>query len=58
LRKGEGSFGKLNRELTGQSIDQVFSHMKWTQWIRENLKAEIKFPIIADHQGKIAANPL
>ena len=29
--------------------------MKWTQWIKENLKVEIKFPIIADDQGKIAA---
>jgi peroxiredoxin (alkyl hydroperoxide reductase subunit C) len=29
--------------------------MKWTQWIRENLNVEIRFPIIADDQGKIAA---
>ena len=48
-------FKALNCELIGLSIDQVFSHMKWTQWIKENLKVEIKFPIIADDQGKVAA---
>jgi peroxiredoxin 2/4 len=52
MRRGE--FEKLNCELIGLSIDQVFSHMKWTQWIKENLNVEITFPIIADDQGKIA----
>ncbi|MCF2139241.1 MAG: peroxiredoxin [Candidatus Lokiarchaeota archaeon] len=42
-------FKKLNCELIGLSIDQVFSHIKWTEWIKENLKQEIQFPIIADH---------
>jgi peroxiredoxin (alkyl hydroperoxide reductase subunit C) len=55
FEKMRGEFEKLNCELIGLSIDQVFSHMKWTQWIRENLKVEIKFPIIADDQGKVAA---
>ncbi|MDD1757274.1 MAG: peroxiredoxin, partial [Methanotrichaceae archaeon] len=48
-------FEKLNCDLIGLSIDQVFSHMKWTEWIRQNLGVEIKFPIIADDSGKIAA---
>jgi len=55
FEKRRGEFEKLNCDLIGLSIDQVFSHMKWTQWIKENLKVEIKFPIIADDQGKIAA---
>ena len=38
---------KLNCALIGMSIDQVFSHIKWVEWIKENLKVEIKFPIIA-----------
>lgn len=41
-------FRKLNTELVGLSVDQVFSHIKWTEWIQENLKAKIEFPIIAD----------
>jgi len=38
---------KINCALVGMSIDQVFSHIKWVQWIKENLNVEIKFPIIA-----------
>lgn len=47
-------FQELDVELVGLSIDQVFSHLKWTEWIEENLNMEIPFPIIADDQGKIA----
>lgn len=46
-------FKALNAELIGLSIDQVFSHIKWTEWIKENLDVEIPFPIIADH-GNVA----
>ncbi|CAD6492942.1 MAG: Peroxiredoxin [Candidatus Argoarchaeum ethanivorans] len=47
-------FKKLDCELIGLSIDQVFSHIKWVEWIKENLNEEIKFPIIADDTGRIA----
>lgn len=47
-------FQKLNVQLVGLSIDQVFSHIKWVEWIREKLGVEIKFPIIADDAGEIA----
>jgi peroxiredoxin (alkyl hydroperoxide reductase subunit C) len=47
-------FKKLNTELIGLSIDQVFSHIKWVEWIKKELKVEIQFPIIADDRGKIA----
>ncbi len=47
-------FKKLNCELIGLSIDQVFSHIKWVQWIKENLNVEIKFPVIADDTGIVA----
>ena len=40
-------FKKMNCELIGLSIDQVFSHIKWVEWIKANLKEEILFPIIA-----------
>lgn len=46
-------FKKLNCELIGLSIDQVFSHIKWMEWIKEKLNIEIQFPIIAD-DGTIA----
>ena len=54
FQKRYDEFKKLNCELIGLSIDQVFSHIKWVEWIKENLKAEIMFPIIADDRGKIA----
>jgi len=43
-----------NCELIGLSIDQVFSHIKWIEWIKEKLNIEIQFPIIADDKGEIA----
>ena len=47
-------FKKMNTELIGLSIDQVFSHIKWVDWIKDNLGEEIKFPIIADDRGELA----
>lgn len=41
-------FRALNCELIGMSVDQVFSHIKWEEWIHEKLGVEIQFPIIAD----------
>ncbi len=46
-------FKSLNCELIGLSVDQVFSHIKWEEWIKENMNIEIEFPIIAD-TGKVA----
>ncbi len=47
-------FKNLNTELIGLSIDQVFSHIKWVEWIENTLKVQIPFPIIADDKGEIA----
>ncbi len=47
-------FKKLDCELIGLSIDQVFSHIKWVEWIKDNLEVEIKFPVIADDTGRVA----
>ncbi|MEM2962032.1 MAG: peroxiredoxin [Candidatus Bathyarchaeia archaeon] len=48
FQKRYEKFKALNCELIGLSVDQVFSHMKWEEWIREKLGVEIQFPIIAD----------
>lgn len=47
-------FKELGCELIGLSIDQVFSHIKWVEWIEDNLKEKIEFPVIADDTGKVA----
>ncbi len=54
FQKRYEEFEELNAQLIGLSIDQVFSHIKWVEWIRENLDMEIKFPVIADDMGEIA----
>lgn len=48
------TFQKLGTELLGLSVDQVQPHIKWIQWIEENLGQEIPFPIIADPLGDVA----
>ena len=53
FQKRYNEFKKLDTELIGLSVDQVFSHIKWEEWIKDNLNVEIKFPIIAD-TGKVA----
>ena len=40
-------FEELGVKLIGMSIDQIFSHIKWVEWIKDNLNVEIKFPIVA-----------
>jgi len=47
-------FEDVGAKLIGLSIDQVFSHIKWVEWIEENMNVKIPFPIIADDIGKVA----
>jgi peroxiredoxin (alkyl hydroperoxide reductase subunit C) len=48
FQKRYEQFKELNCELIGLSVDQVFAHLKWTEWIKDKLNVEIQFPIIAD----------
>ena len=54
FQKRKKEFDELNCELIGLSIDQVFSHIKWVEWIKEKTGVEIEFPIIADDMGQVA----
>lgn len=47
-------FRVLNTELIGLSVDSIYSHIKWVEWIKEKFNVEIPFPIIADPQGNVA----
>jgi peroxiredoxin (alkyl hydroperoxide reductase subunit C) len=47
FQKRMAEFDDLGCKLVGLSIDQVFSHIKWVEWIREKLDVEITYPIIA-----------
>jgi peroxiredoxin (alkyl hydroperoxide reductase subunit C) len=47
FQKRVKQFDELGVKLIGLSVDQVFSHIKWVDWIKENLDVEITFPIVA-----------
>jgi peroxiredoxin 2/4 len=47
FQKRYDQFEKLGCKLIGMSVDQVFSHIKWIEWIKEELGVEIKFPVVA-----------
>jgi len=53
FQKRYEKFRELNCELVGLSVDQVFSHIKWAEWIEETLGVKIEFPIIADEMGEV-----
>lgn len=52
--KRAGEFEKLNAQLIGHSLDQVFSHIKWVEFIEEKIGVKIPFPVIADEMGRTA----
>lgn len=52
--KRAGEFKELNTELIGLSVDQVFAHMKWVEWIKEKTGVEVPFPVIADELGRVS----
>ncbi|MGB9702729.1 MAG: peroxiredoxin [Candidatus Kapaibacteriota bacterium] len=49
FQKRYEEFKKLNCELIGLSMDQVFAHIQWVSWIKDKLNVQIDFPIIADN---------
>ncbi|CAM3647289.1 peroxiredoxin [Erysipelothrix urinaevulpis] len=52
--KAHDKFKEINTELIGHSIDGVFSHMKWIEWIKEKVDVDVNFPVIADELGRTA----
>jgi peroxiredoxin (alkyl hydroperoxide reductase subunit C) len=55
FQKRKSDFDAVNCDLIGMSVDQVFSHIKWIQWIKETLDVTIDFPVIADELGQVSA---
>jgi len=51
FQKRYNQFREMGCKLIGMSIDQVFSHIKWVEWIQEKLGVAIEFPIIAGTEG-------
>ncbi|MFA7173479.1 MAG: peroxiredoxin [Kiritimatiellia bacterium] len=47
FQKRYDQFKELDCTLVGMSVDQVFSHIKWIEWIKSELDVEIEFPVVA-----------
>lgn len=47
-------FEKRNVQLIGNSVDSVYSHIAWIKSIEQLLNVQVKFPVIADLDMKVA----
>ena len=54
FQKHAETFRSMNCELLGLSIDSLYSHLAWTQNIKEKFGVEIPFPIIEDIKMEVA----
>lgn len=52
--KRHDEFQAINTELLGLSIDSHFAHVAWVRNIKEKFNVDVKFPIIADLDMKVA----
>ena len=52
IRKRE--FDALGVELLGLSVDSVYSHINWLEWIKTRMDVEVKFPVIEDLSMEVA----
>jgi len=48
-------FDDLGVQLIGVSIDSIYSHIAWVRDLEKNAGVEIKFPVIADLDQKVAS---
>jgi peroxiredoxin (alkyl hydroperoxide reductase subunit C) len=49
-----GDFEKRGVQLIGVSIDSIYSHIHWVRDIEQKFGVQIKFPVIADLDMKVA----
>lgn len=54
LAQRKQDFNKMNVKLLGLSVDSIFSHLAWVEWIKEHYDVTVHFPIIEDISMNIA----
>jgi peroxiredoxin 2/4 len=47
-------FAEVGTKLIGLSVDSVEDHHAWIEWIRQNLRVGIEFPVIDDKDRSIS----
>ncbi|HYB98934.1 MAG TPA: peroxiredoxin [Candidatus Limnocylindrales bacterium] len=50
----QDDFEKLGVQLIGLSIDSIYAHIAWTRNIKDKFGIEIRYPMIADLDMKVA----
>ena len=54
LARRQEEFDELGVELLALSVDSVYSHINWIEWIKTKMNVEVQFPVIEDLSMKIA----
>ena len=54
LANNQQRFDALGVELIGLSIDSVYSHLSWIDWIEQNFEQKVSFPVVEDTSMQIA----
>jgi len=48
LARRKAEFKALNTEILGISVDSIFSHLAWVEWMKTHYNQLVDFPIIED----------
>ena len=54
LARRKRDFDALGVELLGLSVDSVYSHINWLEWIKARMDVEVAFPVIEDLSMEVA----
>ena len=54
LAREQDKFAEMDVQLLGLSVDSVYSHMGWVEWIETEFDLSVKFPVIEDVSMDIA----
>ena len=54
LAQKKEAFEALGVELIGLSVDSIYSHLSWLEWIEVNYGEKISFPVIEDSSMEIS----
>ena len=53
LARRQEEFDELGVELLALSVDSVYSHINWIEWIKTKMNVEVQFPVIENLSVKI-----
>ena len=54
LARRKQEFDELGVELLGLSVDSIYSHINWLEWIKTKMSVEVEFPVIEDLSMEVA----